>query len=119
MSYEKVRPPYSNRFAPSIHFWDGRQWVQMTDKNQLKCGDYIQVNGSTASNNSTQSPGMYRNVSMVALYAQGEAILKGPDPNQAFGAPPPGTPGSGLPAPSPPAPSPASPPPDSPPSAQG
>jgi hypothetical protein len=82
---------YGSRFAPAIHFWDGRQWVQMTDPKMLKCGDYIQVNGTTASNNSQQSPGMYRNASMVALYRQGVEIVKGPDANEAFGAPPPGT----------------------------
>lgn len=82
---------YATRFAPSVHFWDGRQWVQMADKNQLKTGDYVQINGSSSTNNSQQSPGMHRNFNMVALYAQGEAIIKGPDANQTFTAPAPGT----------------------------
>jgi hypothetical protein len=93
---------FATRFAPSVHYHDGRQWVQMVDKNQLKAGDYIQVNGTTASNGSQQSPGMHRNASMVALYrscSPEEAIVKGPDANDAFSAPPAGATGPIAPPP--------------------
>lgn len=84
---------YGTQYAPTVHYYDDatRSWVQMVDKSQLKAGDYIKVSGSTQTNNSSQSPGMYRNFNMVALYGRGVAIVKGPDANAAFDAPPPGS----------------------------
>lgn len=105
---------FASRYAPTIHYFDHptARWVQLVDPKGLKAGDYIRVNGSTQSNNSAQSPGMYRNFNMVALYGTGVAIVKGADPNETFTAPPPGAvtttmvtappPGNG-PAPVPPA----------------
>lgn len=111
---------YATRFAPSVHYHDGRQWVQMVDKTMLRLGDYVQISGSSSTNNSQQSPGMHRNFNMVAYYGKGQEIIKGPDANQVFAAPPPGyvAPTPGMVTAPPPGPGPAAiPPPAAPPPA--
>ena len=109
---------FASRFPPTAHRHDGRQWVQITDPSAIKRGYFVRVSGSTQTNNSTQSPGMYRNLSMVAFVAYGpEIVSQGGNPNAAFGgapvalppgasatplAPPPGAPTVPAPATPPP-----------------
>ena len=101
---------FASQYPPTAYRHDGAQWVQITDPGMVKCGDYIQVNGTTQSNGSAQSPGMYRNVNMVAFVGSGVPIIKSANPNDKFGGPPPLPPGAtatpqppGAPLPQPPA----------------
>lgn len=103
---------YATRFSPTVFRHDGTQWVQETNPAALQPGDYVQVSGSTQSNNSTQSPGMYRNVDMVAIVGKGVPIVRAVDPGAAFGAaPPPLPPGASHVPQAPPVPLPAAMPP--------
>lgn len=79
---------FNSRFAPSCYQHNGQQWVQINDPNAIKPGYYIRVDGTTASNNSGQSPGMYRNLGMVAFIGYGPEIVSGPDANDRFGSAP-------------------------------
>ena len=70
---------FGSRFLPSVMVYDdaARTWRQTTDQQVgPRLGDYVQVQGSTSSNGSAQSPGMYRNVNMVALYGRGQPITR-------------------------------------------
>lgn len=83
---------YGSRFPGQVVRWENNAWVQDMTGQLVQPGDYIRVNGSTQTNNSNQSPGMYRNWSMVAFQYKGTPIQKGPDPNATFGGPPPAAP---------------------------
>lgn len=88
---------FASRFAPTCHAFENGRWVQITDPNAIKRGYYIRVDGTTATNNSQQSPGMYRNLNMIALIGYGQEIIGGPDANERFGnAPPPLPPGASM-----------------------
>ena len=101
---------FASRFAPTCHAFENGRWVQITDPNAIKRGYYIRVDGTTATNNSQQSPGMYRNLSMIALIGYGQEIVGGPDANERFGnAPPPLPPGASMTPVAPAAPMPAAP----------
>jgi hypothetical protein len=104
---------YASRFPPTCYAYANGAWVQMTDPKGIKPGYFVQVNGSTASNNATgtQKAGMYRNVNMVAFIAYGAEIQSGGDPNEAFGtaAPPALPPGASATPLAPSAPMPAAP----------
>lgn len=69
---------FSSGFAPGIYNSDGTQ--QMLEPNAVNLGDYIQVFGSVADNESQQQPGVYLNHSMVALAGYGKRIFTGADP---------------------------------------
>ena len=69
---------FSGSFAPSIFNEDGSQ--QLLDPNMVNLGDYIQVYGQVADNESQQQPGVYLNPSMVALAGYGKRIIIGADP---------------------------------------
>ena len=69
---------FSSGFAPSIYNSDGTQ--QMLEPNAVNLGDYVQVYGSVADNESQQQPGIYLNHSMVALAGYGKRIFSGADP---------------------------------------
>ncbi len=79
---------FVSRFAPTCAVWDGSKWVQTLDPATIKPGYYVKVQGTTVSNQSTQSPGMYRNLNQVALQGYGPEIVRGTDPNETFGAGP-------------------------------
>jgi len=79
---------FVSRFAPTCAVWDGSKWVQTLDASTIKPGYYVKVSGTTVSNQSTQSPGMYRNLNQVALQGYGPEIVRGTDPNETFGAGP-------------------------------
>lgn len=76
---------FGGGFLPQVKRHDGRAWVDAAP-GSIKRGDYVMVSGSTSSNNSTQSPGMYRNLNMVGFVGFGEAIVTGPDAEEVFGA---------------------------------
>lgn len=81
---------FGSRFAPTNYSWNGTTWVQLADPAAIKPGYYVQVSGTTTSNGSAQSPGMYRNLNQVALIGYGPEIIRtGADPVAAFGAAPP------------------------------
>lgn len=90
---------YGTRYAPTCHQHDGTKWVQLTDPKSIPDGYYVQIAGTTKSNDSQQSPGMYRNLNMVALVGQGPIIVKGQSADDAFGAPPATLPPGATPAP--------------------
>lgn len=90
---------YATQFPPNVYEHDGQRWVQMVDNGRLQPGDYVQVSGSTQSNKSQQSPGMYRNANMVAFVGKGVPIVRTGDPDKAFGAAPPPLPPGATPAP--------------------
>lgn len=77
---------FVSRFAPSCYAHNGTAWAQLTDTNAIKRGYYVRVDGTMASNSSAQSPGMYRNLGMVALAGYGPEITTGPDANERFGS---------------------------------
>lgn len=77
---------YGSMFPPTVYAKnDQGQYVQLTDPAAIKVGDYIQVGGSSATNNSTQSPGTHRNLNQVLFAAWGAPIAKGADPADVFG----------------------------------
>lgn len=86
---------FASKFPPTVFRAEGGAWVPLAGNTPdaegrpaLQPGDYIKVSGSTQSNKSTQSPGMYRNVNMVAIQRKGVPIVRSADPNAAFGAAP-------------------------------
>lgn len=71
---------FASNFAPQIYNRDGTQL--MVEPGAVQCGYYIQVYAEIKSNESTQSPGMYLNPSLVAFNAYGTPIVRkgsGPD----------------------------------------
>lgn len=77
--------------TPPLKRHDGTRWVDMTPDG-LDCGDYVIIGGSTVTNGSTDSPGMYRNVDMVGFVGKGQRIITGRDADEALGAAPPALP---------------------------
>jgi hypothetical protein len=69
---------FSSGFAPAIYTADGSS--QINEANAVNLGDYIQVYGSVADNESLQQPGVYLNHSMVAFAGYGKRIFTGADP---------------------------------------
>lgn len=67
---------FSTSSAPTIWNADGTQ--QILEADAIKKGYFIQVQGSVAPNNDTQSPGIYWNHYRVALAAYGREISSGP-----------------------------------------
>lgn len=90
---------YASTFAPKVMEWDPALggWKE-TEKGKIKLGDYIQVSGSTQSNNSAQSPGMHVNPSIIGFVREGERIVLGITADQALGAGPGGAGPGGAPA---------------------
>lgn len=79
----------SGGFAPKIFRQEGAGYVQITEKDYIKPGYYVEVAFSVDSNESNQTPGVYLNHSMVCFRAYGPEISFGPDVNSAgFGAAP-------------------------------
>ncbi len=84
---------------PPVFKWDGQRWQQM-QPDEIKCGDYVQVEINFKVNvprNNTHTPSIYVNPRGVAFVGYGAAIQTGfqIDPNQAFGnGPPPLPPGA-------------------------
>lgn len=114
--FDKKGQPYSRKegyagcwvlkvatgYPPAVVQHDGRQWVQ-GPAGLVKRGDYVMVECSSTSNQSTQTPGMYRNLTQVAFVSKGQPIVGGTDPNEAFGAAAPPIPPGGSATPQAPA----------------
>lgn len=80
---------FSGGYAPKVYRADGAGYVQITDKDAIKPGSYVEVAFSVDGNGSTSQPGVYLNHSMVCFRAYGPEITFGPDVNAAgFGASP-------------------------------
>lgn len=95
---------FTNGFPAKVMVAKNGVWVE-SPGGEVKCGDWVRVSYSTESNESQQSPGMYRNVEQIALYRTDTAIISsgGPTADERFGAPPPaGNAPSPAPAASPP-----------------
>ena len=86
----------ASSFAPKVVAWDPSfgAWAEFS---KVKRGDYVSVAGSTSSNQSTVSPGMYMNLDKVAFEREGAAIVSGVSAEEAFGK---RGPASAAPAPS-------------------
>lgn len=89
---------FASKFAPAVKVPVNGVWVDSTgDPNAgyvVKCGDWARISFSTTSNNSAQTPGMYRNLEQIAFYKSDTAIASagsGPSADERFGAPPPGS----------------------------
>lgn len=66
---------------------------QILDKNTIRRGYFVRVNGSMEGNGETDNPGIYLNLDLVELAGYGPEITSGPDVGGAFaqpGALPPG-----------------------------
>jgi hypothetical protein len=95
----------ASMYAPKVFEHTGLGWTETAD-GRVKRGDYARISGTTSSNQSAVSPGMYVNLNMVAYEGEGAAIVSGPTADQAFG-----TPGAAAPVASPPPPPGVTPPP--------
>jgi hypothetical protein len=80
---------FSGGFPPKIYRQEGGGYVQITDKDFVKPGYFVEVAYNVDGNNSQSQPGIYLNHSMVCFRAYGPEIVFGPDVNAAgFGAAP-------------------------------
>lgn len=89
----------SSYYAPGVQEWRDDQvdargarmapgWVDCAKTGRrIKAGDYVSVSGTCESNKSTQSPGMYMNLDLIAFEKEGEEIVlrNAVDANQALG----------------------------------
>ena len=99
----------ASQFAPKVYEWTASGWQETVHTGRIvKPGDYISVSGTSATNNSTESPGMYMNLGAVSFEREGPEIKSAAavDPNAAFGArgAPANPPAAAAPAASPPPP---------------
>lgn len=74
--------PFSSSYPPRIYKQENGAWVQMPDDGHVKAGYWVQVNGTSGGNNSTQQPGIYVNHGMVAFLGYDREIVTGPDVNE-------------------------------------
>lgn len=80
---------FSGGFAPKVYQQEGQGYVQVTQKDFVKPGYFVEVAFSVEGNGSTSQPGVYLNHSMVCFRAYGQEIQFGPDVASAgFGAAP-------------------------------
>lgn len=103
----------SSGYAPKVFAQPSPGVFQeLTEPNAVKTGYWIQVSGSVAGNNSSESPGVYLNHGMVLFVRPDAEIRQGPDAATAFAGAavsqglPSGTPAvpfAGVPAPAAPA----------------
>lgn len=68
---------FSSGYAPKLYADNGAR--ALTEPNAAKLGDYAQVFGSVAGNDSAQQPGIYLNHLMVNISGYGPEIVVGPD----------------------------------------
>jgi len=86
---------FNSSFPPKC-FYQGRYQPQdvIQDKMAIRRGYFVRVSGTVEGNGNTQKPGLYINLGMIELVAQGPEIVSGPDASAVFG----GTPVAALPA---------------------
>lgn len=77
---------FSTSIPPKVYTKGGTALV--TDKAQIKCGDYVRIFGYVAGNDQAQKPGVYLNPSMVEHCGYGTEIVSGPAADAVFGAAP-------------------------------
>lgn len=78
---------FSSTYPPSLRTADGKQ--ELTEKDAIKRGFFIQVFGNADGNEDMQKPGIYINHSAVALSGFGQEIVSGQDYSEVgFGAAP-------------------------------
>ena len=85
----------ASSYAPKSYEKNEQLGYVETAPGRIKRGDYVRISGSTSSNASSVSPGMYMNLNMIAFEREGAAIVSGPSAEEAFG------PASGVVAPKP------------------
>lgn len=76
---------FSSGFAPKVFEQVGATYMEVTDKSRLKPGYFVRVAGQASSNDQTAKPGIYVNLNMIQLVAQGPEITRGVDAATAFG----------------------------------
>lgn len=74
----------ASKFAPKAYFLNNG--YQDALPGSIKCGDWVEASFSTQSNESNQTPGMYRNLEAVLFHHVDSAIAFGPSAEQRFGA---------------------------------
>ena len=81
---------FSSGFAPKVLRLDAQNNPQpWLDVDAVNLGDWVEVFGSTGGNDSTQTPGVFLNHSMVCFRGYGQRIIVGPDAaSVGFGATP-------------------------------
>ena len=79
----------SGGFAPKIYEQQGTGYAQVTQKDYIKPGYFVEAAFTVEGNNSAQQAGIYLNHSMVCFRAYGQEIQFGPNVAEAgFGAAP-------------------------------
>lgn len=91
---------FASTFPPKC-FYAGRYQPheQIQDKNAIPRGFYVRVAGTMEGNGQTLKPGLYMNLNMVELAAEGVRITSGPDAGAVFGAFAPALPSGASPLP--------------------
>lgn len=83
---------FSSSFPPKCYHAGHYQAHEViTDKMLIRRGYFVRVAGTVEGNGNTAKPGLYVNLNMVELSAQGPEIVSGPDAASVFGASPPAT----------------------------
>jgi hypothetical protein len=77
---------FQSSFPPKC-FYAGRYepHMQIQDPNAIRRGYYVRVSGTMEGNGDAGKPGLYVNLNMVELAAQGVEIVSGPDAAAVFG----------------------------------
>lgn len=80
---------FTSSFPPKC-FYSGRYQPheQIQDKMAIRRGYYVRIAGTIEGNGETGKPGVYMNLNMIELVAQGKEIVSGPDAASVFGAGP-------------------------------
>jgi hypothetical protein len=78
---------FGGTIAPRVYTRDGANYQQLTAEAtaMLKLGGWYVVSGSSSGNNSSESPGVYVNHSMVLFVGHDKEIVVGPDAASVFG----------------------------------
>lgn len=74
---------FSGSFAPRVVNGLSGKFEDLTTQDYVNPGDYVQVKGSVAGNNSQGNPGVYINHGVVCFSGYGERIRTGLDPSAA------------------------------------
>lgn len=86
---------FQSSFPPRVYY-AGRYAAHeaLTDPKLIPRGWYVRVSGTMEGNGNAQKPGLYMNLGMLEIVAQGPEIVSGPDGAAVFG----GAPAAALPA---------------------
>lgn len=80
---------FTSSYPPKC-FYAGRYQPheQIQDKMAIRRGYYVRIAGTVEGNGNMQKPGVYMNLNMIELVAQGKEITSGPDAASVFGKAP-------------------------------